>query len=253
MDTTKKEKRQRAENFSAEEKTVIIELVAKYKSLVENKKSDKVTLQEKHNAWLEIVRKMNNDFPLKNRTVDQIKLLWSNMKRNAKTECAEHRRETFRTGGGPVVPNLSADSDRIASLIPAHIHPLSNEYDNDALVKNSDDDKENISFVGLLTAQNENISTPSSNSNVKESRKSSTVRGTVYSTYEEQSSEYHELRMKKINVENQEKIVESWVLPGHLQTMSVKAPIGSQTHCTFIDYTPFLFLKISASFPPIEI
>ena len=74
MDATKKDKRQRAENFRAEEKTVVIELVAKYKSLVENKKSDKVTLQEKHNAWLEIVRKMNNEFPMKNRTVEQVKL-----------------------------------------------------------------------------------------------------------------------------------------------------------------------------------
>ena len=41
MDATKKVKRQRAENFSAEEKTVVIELLAKYKSLIENKKSGK--------------------------------------------------------------------------------------------------------------------------------------------------------------------------------------------------------------------
>lgn len=214
-------RRPRAENFSPEEKSFFIDLVERFKGVIqaENKKSDKVTNQQKTKAWMDIVLLLNNEFPLRKRTVDQVKLLWFNMKRKTKTACAARRRDLFKTGGGPAVQNLSEENERIVSMVPQQVHPLDNEYDNDALVIACDvnetgsipsssllgkedtctisgDDSEASSSVGHHIVKDDERNT--------EKRILSKQRHTrldVYSTYSDNAAEYHNLRMKKMQRE----------------------------------------------------
>jgi hypothetical protein len=51
--------RKRAPNFTKPEKDSLISIVAQYKNIVENKKTDAVTCQEKTQAWFERTKKFN--------------------------------------------------------------------------------------------------------------------------------------------------------------------------------------------------
>ena len=48
----------RAANVSASEKHLLIELIAKYASIIENKETDKMTVAEKKAAW----KSLSDDF-----------------------------------------------------------------------------------------------------------------------------------------------------------------------------------------------
>jgi hypothetical protein len=50
-------KRARAPNFSPDEKVALLNLIKKYSHIIENKKTDAVTWQDKSKAWGEIIKK----------------------------------------------------------------------------------------------------------------------------------------------------------------------------------------------------
>lgn len=50
----------RNKNFTSDEVARLMELVKKYKNIIENKKSDQVFLSEKLSTWKEIEREFNS-------------------------------------------------------------------------------------------------------------------------------------------------------------------------------------------------
>ncbi|KAJ3629943.1 hypothetical protein MTP99_014305 [Tenebrio molitor] len=50
-------KRARAPDFSLDEKVALLNLIKKYSHIIENKKTDAVTWQDKSKAWGEIIKK----------------------------------------------------------------------------------------------------------------------------------------------------------------------------------------------------
>jgi hypothetical protein len=50
-------KRVRAPNFSLDEKVALLNLIKKYSHIIENKKTDAVTWQDKSKTWGEIIKK----------------------------------------------------------------------------------------------------------------------------------------------------------------------------------------------------
>jgi hypothetical protein len=50
-------KRARTPNFSPDEKVALLNLIKKYSHIIENKKTDAVTWQDKSKAWGEIIMK----------------------------------------------------------------------------------------------------------------------------------------------------------------------------------------------------
>jgi hypothetical protein len=51
------------------------------------------------------------------RDVEQLKTQWKNRKMKAKKELAIEKRERRQTGGGKMVPQTSAQTQRIAAII----------------------------------------------------------------------------------------------------------------------------------------
>lgn len=48
-------KRVRSRNYTSEEKATLINIIIKYKNIIESKKTDKVSWKDKNNTW-EIIR-----------------------------------------------------------------------------------------------------------------------------------------------------------------------------------------------------
>lgn len=109
------EKRKRSGNFTTEEKNLLIELVEKYKGILENKKTNAVTQREKDSMW----EKVSNIFNSQNlnvpRSAESLKKLWHNQKQEARKAAAQNRQERFKTGGGPAT--LEATSDLVDKTI----------------------------------------------------------------------------------------------------------------------------------------
>jgi hypothetical protein len=59
MPLVKKSKRDRAKNFTEEEKEMLIELVSSFKYIIENKKTDGVTSKQKDRAWASLTENFN--------------------------------------------------------------------------------------------------------------------------------------------------------------------------------------------------
>lgn len=58
-----KKSRVRTKNYTIQEKELIFTIVNKYKNVVENKKSDAVSVGEKNNAWVKITKQFNSTTP----------------------------------------------------------------------------------------------------------------------------------------------------------------------------------------------
>ncbi|XP_069671018.1 myb/SANT-like DNA-binding domain-containing protein 3 [Periplaneta americana] len=96
--------------FTAEEKMYINELASRYQDVVENKKSDVVSVSAKRRKWTEIASEFNLNSKHSKRTPQQIKKCWENMKTKRKLELAQEKRQRMSAGGW-VFPELIAKDD----------------------------------------------------------------------------------------------------------------------------------------------
>jgi hypothetical protein len=92
-------KRARAPNFSPDEKVALLNLIKKYSHIIENKKTDAVTWQDKSKAWREITNTFNSTSRV-HRTTESIKGFYENQKRLTHKKAAIEKREIKLTGGG---------------------------------------------------------------------------------------------------------------------------------------------------------
>nr|AHN53441.1 Myb/SANT-like DNA-binding domain [Nuttalliella namaqua] len=88
----------RASYISDEEKNVLIELVGKYKTIIENKKSDAVSLNAKNKAWQKLSTEYNSVHGVRPRDVKQLRKTWDNLKTKWKKEQAKEKRCRMATG-----------------------------------------------------------------------------------------------------------------------------------------------------------
>lgn len=86
--TTKE--RKRAPNFSAEEKLTLIEIAVSYKEIIENKKTDGVSVRSKLKAWNEIASDFNSN-SMVHRTVAQLHVCYDNIKHDTKKHHFEEK------------------------------------------------------------------------------------------------------------------------------------------------------------------
>lgn len=84
--------------FTDEEKESLTQLVRRYRSSVENKKSDAVSLTQKTKAWNDLCADYNSGENVRPRTVGQLRKLWDNMKQKWKKEKAKQIRDAMATG-----------------------------------------------------------------------------------------------------------------------------------------------------------
>lgn len=127
-------KKNRGVNFKPEEKAILVGLISKYKDIVENKKTDGVTVREKDTTWTAILEQFNSHINVTKRTTKQLKSFYDNFKRKAKRKCTEDKINLFKTGGGSQVTTVLDDTEaQLLSIIKDQITPLQNDFDSDHL------------------------------------------------------------------------------------------------------------------------
>ena len=84
--------------FSELERTILTELVEKYLSIIECKKSDFRSIRRKNEIWTKISEEFNAQMVVQQRTDKQLKKCWENRKSRAKQDLCKERRERLQTG-----------------------------------------------------------------------------------------------------------------------------------------------------------
>lgn len=76
----------------------LIELIEREKNIIENKKTDYVSLKDKDACWKTIVQEFNSESISGHRDVACLKNCWDNLKKKTRKHYAEIRKEVFKTG-----------------------------------------------------------------------------------------------------------------------------------------------------------
>ncbi|XP_068084422.1 myb/SANT-like DNA-binding domain-containing protein 3 [Anabrus simplex] len=137
-------KRKRCANYTDFETDILTELVVKYKDVVENKKTDGVTVKKKLETWKIIENEFNAIPGVRSRDYKHLKVCYENLKRKARKICADEKVNRNKTGGGYFKPPNSKGAENIMALIGPTITPLENPHDSDALYQG--DVTEEINF-----------------------------------------------------------------------------------------------------------
>ena len=112
----------------------LCELVEKYNDIVESKKNDGRMIEQKEKTWQIISQQFNAWHGVSERTAKQLKECWKNIKRKAKSEVSEDKKERRKTGGGEKSDDgISSISQKVIELLPQQINSLTNPYDGDAV------------------------------------------------------------------------------------------------------------------------
>ena len=114
-----------------EKSNLVLELVHKYKDVIENKRTDGLSSQQKNNGWKLICREFNASDRVTKRNVEQLKKCWSNTKQRCRKEKAQRWRYASGTGGGG--PSSPPDPllEKVDALLP-HVNlrlPSCNDSD----------------------------------------------------------------------------------------------------------------------------
>ncbi|KAI5637083.1 myb/SANT-like DNA-binding domain-containing protein [Phthorimaea operculella] len=178
-----KESRKRTENYTFNEKNILTQLVAKYRSRIENKRTDTATNADKVSGWKQLAAEFNCISSHYYRTDKNLKTCWENIKRAEKKTCAARKREHYKTGGGipdPPLPGTGAEGV-VGAILGPSLEGLENPYDNDTLEGHSNDDTfvlstkdENSLEVEKLNMDKIVIMDKNPNNNLKEDRTADT-------------------------------------------------------------------------------
>jgi len=97
-------KRLRCSNFSSQEKNILIHIIEKYQDIIECKKTDKVSVQEREKVWEGIAQEFNEIVlaePV--RTSRQLKMCYENLKRRIRKEVCGDEQKPVKPSIDPIV------------------------------------------------------------------------------------------------------------------------------------------------------
>ncbi|XP_045503283.1 myb/SANT-like DNA-binding domain-containing protein 4 [Colias croceus] len=143
-----KQKRERSSNFTQDETDLLISLVEERKHIIENKKSDATTWQEKKEAWKDIERAFNGSVF---RDHKHLKLKYEAIKRDT--------RKRFRTSDGMTIPfRLTNTEERVKRIILPSVDGNDNQFESDFSLPNPNNikPKEDNTFVDI-NMEDENL------------------------------------------------------------------------------------------------
>ncbi|PSN36016.1 hypothetical protein C0J52_12139 [Blattella germanica] len=149
----------RAKNFSSFERNLLVELVLERKHIVENKKTDGASVNEKRKCWEEISTLFNASRQTENRTTKQLKELYFVLKRNARKHNNEDKMGHFQTGGGQFTPKSDSIDLKIVGALKDQFQPDENHFDSSAIIYDkvipvvNDTDTPEASCVCIITEE----------------------------------------------------------------------------------------------------
>ncbi|KAK4885614.1 hypothetical protein RN001_001885 [Aquatica leii] len=121
----------REKNFSENEKNVLFDLVtSKYSDIIDNKKTDGVTLAKKKLAWEEIAVNFNCQNQNGNHSAKQLHDLYDNLKRTARVNLQCDKKNAYKTGGGTFIKKSTPLDQKIVTTLKPQFTPLPNRYDS---------------------------------------------------------------------------------------------------------------------------
>ncbi|XP_068086809.1 myb/SANT-like DNA-binding domain-containing protein 3 [Anabrus simplex] len=126
------QQKKRAQNYTYEEALQLIRTVECYKDVVENKRTDAVTSNEKTKAWEKIAADFNAQTTT-GRTGEQLRQKFDSLKKETRKYCAKLRQQRLQTGGGPHT-EIKANPlyDRVQGLIKLSAEGNQSVFDSDA-------------------------------------------------------------------------------------------------------------------------
>lgn len=128
----KKIGKDRTPNFTKSEVELLMELVVKFKDIIENKKTDRVHWNQKSAAWVTIEKEFNLKSGGACRTPSVLKTKYENIKKTCKQKYAAEKRTFYQTGGGPGEKIKFDNVDEMVSdLLGTQINGFSCLYDAD--------------------------------------------------------------------------------------------------------------------------
>ncbi|XP_066600770.1 myb/SANT-like DNA-binding domain-containing protein 3 [Prorops nasuta] len=146
---TSKSNLPRCSNYTIDEKLCLIRIVNKYSNKIENKQTDKVGLKEKNDTWKKVEKKWNEIAEYENKTANNLKFLWNNLKKIARKNFAKLKSETYKTGGGSCNVKLDIISEKVHEIIGRSITGIRYQHDSDnqtmeVLLQDHENDDPNI-------------------------------------------------------------------------------------------------------------
>ncbi|KAB0802082.1 hypothetical protein PPYR_04268 [Photinus pyralis] len=85
--------------FSDNDMNMLVDLVYKYKHIIECKKTDALTWKDKDATWIKISDAFNASV-MEKKTPEQLRTKYDNLKKDARRYFAKQRQDIYRTGGG---------------------------------------------------------------------------------------------------------------------------------------------------------
>nr|CAD7459641.1 unnamed protein product [Timema tahoe] len=126
----------RASLWSADDEEIRVRIPVKYTeeyvSIIENKKTDAVTSQQKEAAWKSLADDFNKNITCVQRSSEQLKIYYENYKRRVKKATADDKVELYKTGGGTFTKQLDDEGAKLMALLKPQFVPLVNLSDSDA-------------------------------------------------------------------------------------------------------------------------
>ncbi|XP_075543527.1 uncharacterized protein LOC142577984 isoform X1 [Dermacentor variabilis] len=126
--------RKPAPRFTAEEKSMLISFVNKYKKVLECKKTDVASLSAKTQAWKRLCAEYNAQHGVTARDFKQLKKCWGNLKQKWKEEKSEEKRKILKTGGGPAPAGMTTTSVLVGAVASHMATRIRNDDDSDGAV-----------------------------------------------------------------------------------------------------------------------
>lgn len=127
--------RNRIPNFSTSEKVCLMNICKKYQKVLEDKQTNRTSIEDKNKIWAKIENEFNSQASIIcYRSCEQLKRLYANKKKELRRKFAEHKKDTYITGGGPPPPELkldAADTVLISMLNENTVSGFYSEFDSD--------------------------------------------------------------------------------------------------------------------------
>ncbi|KAL4707153.1 hypothetical protein ACJJTC_018888 [Scirpophaga incertulas] len=96
--------RKRSANWLYTEKMLLLDIICEHCNIIENKKTDGVTMKQKNAEWMRISEEFNSQTSSMHRTAENLKAQWDSLKKNAKKVASAARQSLLKTGGRPANP-----------------------------------------------------------------------------------------------------------------------------------------------------
>ncbi|CAG9833847.1 unnamed protein product [Diabrotica balteata] len=124
--------KKRSSNFSGYEINSLMKLIFQEFHVIENKKSDHLSLQDKKESWQRI-HNLFNSTNIVNRDLASIKVKYDNIKRNLKKTVSQIKKSKHQTGGDPPAnTELNWYEEQLYNLLRTSIDGLPSEGDFDS-------------------------------------------------------------------------------------------------------------------------